>query len=71
VGFVFKKVKKQKEKIVIAIVGKYFGTGDYQLRDAYAALFDALDHASWYNDVELKTIWVNAEQVEKKITDCP
>lgn len=50
--------------VEIAIVGKYFGTGDYQLRDSYAALFDALDHAGWEAGVKVKTRWVNAEKVE-------
>jgi len=54
------------KKIEIAIVGKYFGTGEYQLRDAYAALFDAIDHASWAENVEVKTRWVSAEKVEKE-----
>ncbi len=46
------KVKAKKSKTIeIAIVGKYFGTGDYQLRDSYAALFDAIDHASWETGV--------------------
>lgn len=59
-------VKRKKTKTIrIAIVGKYFGTGDYQLRDSYAALFDALDHAAWANDVRLETHWVDAEKVEK------
>lgn len=59
-------IKKPKNKIIeIAIVGKYFGTGDYQLRDSYAALFDALDHASWKIGVGIKTRWVDAEKVEK------
>lgn len=58
------KAKKQK-KIEIAIVGKYFGTGDYQLRDSYAALFDAIDHASWEIGVLVKTRWVDAQKVEK------
>ncbi len=57
--------KKQKE-ITIAIVGKYFGTGDYQLRDSYAALFDAIDHASWQVGVSVKTVWVDAQKVEKQ-----
>ncbi len=61
------KIKNPKKKEVrIAIVGKYFGAGDYQLRDSYAALFDALGHASWFQGVSLKTVWVDAEQVEKK-----
>ena len=61
-----KILKKKKKTITIAIVGKYFGTGDYQLRDSYAALFDAIDHASWANEVEVKTIWIDAEKVEKE-----
>ncbi|HSX40126.1 MAG TPA: CTP synthase [Candidatus Saccharimonadales bacterium] len=56
------KQKKQKE-IEIAIVGKYFGTGDYQLRDSYAALFDAIDHASWKVNVKVKTRWIDAQKV--------
>jgi len=54
--------KPNKEKIEIAIVGKYFGTGDYQLRDSYAALFDAIDHASWSLGVNVKTRWIDAEK---------
>lgn len=50
----------------VVIVGKYFGTGDYQLKDAYAALFDAIDHASWAVGCKIKTRWVSAQEVEKK-----
>lgn len=58
------KVKKPKPKtITIAIVGKYFGTGDYQLHDSYAALFDAIDHASVENDVKVITKWIDAEKL--------
>lgn len=61
------KVYRRKEKTIeITIVGKYFGTGDYQLRDSYAALFDALDHAAWKNEINLDIRWVNAQDVEKK-----
>ena len=57
--------KKKGKKIEIAIIGKYFGTGDYQLRDSYAALFDAIDHAGWQLGIEVKTRWIDAEKVEK------
>ncbi|MCL4387015.1 MAG: CTP synthase [Patescibacteria group bacterium] len=61
------KIKSPKEReITIAIVGKYFGTGDYQLRDSYAALFDAIDHASWEANVNVKTVWIDAQRVEKE-----
>jgi len=60
------KIKKQgKKQVEIAIVGKYFGTGDYQLRDSYAALFDAIDHACWSLGVSVKTRWIDAEKVSK------
>ena len=55
-----------KKTIEIAIVGKYFGTGDYQLRDSYAALFDAIDHASWKLNIKPKTYWIDAEKVQKQ-----
>jgi CTP synthase len=59
-------IKKASKTVNIAIVGKYFGTGDYQLRDSYAALFDAIDHAAWKIGAKVKNHWVDAEQVEKK-----
>lgn len=60
------KAKKTKE-IEIAIVGKYFATGDYQLKDSYAALIDAIDHASWQIGVKVQTRWINAEKVESSV----
>ncbi len=59
-----KEVKSKKENVEIAIVGKYFGTGDYQLRDSYAALFDAIDHASYELGISVKTRWINAQKAE-------
>lgn len=59
------KTKKQYT-VEIAIIGKYFGTGDYQLKDSYAALFDAINHAAWKNGVEVITKWIDAEKVEKE-----
>ena len=62
-----KKIESTKKKeVTIAIVGKYFGTGDYQLRDSYAALFDAIDHAGWETGVVVKTHWISAEKAEKE-----
>lgn len=60
------KVGRSKKKTIeIAIVGKYFATGDYELRDSYAALLDALDHAGWHHELTVKTRWINAERIEK------
>lgn len=60
------RVRESKKKVIeVAIVGKYFGTGDYELRDSYAALMDSLDHAGWAEGVTVKTRWVNSEKIEK------
>ncbi len=60
------RVKMSKKKTLeVAIVGKYFATGDYELRDSYAALMDALDHAGWEGGVSVKTRFVNSERIEK------
>jgi len=65
-----KRIKAKKEKTVtLAIVGKYFGTGEYQLRDSYAALFDAIDHAAVENGVDIKTVWIDAEKIVKDGAD--
>lgn len=67
---------KNNIEIEIAIVGKYFGTGEYKLKDSYAALFDAIDHAKWQLGVDVKTNWINAQDLEnnkdlKKIIGTP
>lgn len=62
------KIKNPKRQSVeVAIIGKYFGTGEYQIRDSYAALFDAIEHASWFNDVEVRTRWIDAEKIESAV----
>jgi CTP synthase len=61
------KIYEKKARVIdIAIVGKYFGTGNYQLRDSYAALFDALDHGGFSLGAKIKTHWVDAQKVEKE-----
>ncbi len=56
---------KKEKSVTIAIVGKYFATGEYQLRDSYAALMDAIDHAGWKMGVNTKVKWIQAEKLEK------
>lgn len=64
------KIKKPIENSVeIAIVGKYFTTGEYQLRDSYAALFDALDHAGVVEGINVTIRWVSSQDLEKKGTE--
>jgi CTP synthase len=48
--------------LTVAVVGKYFATGDYQLRDSYAALYDALDHATIHHHLNLTIRGINSEK---------
>ena len=60
-----KQVEESKKRTIkIAIVGKYFATGDYELRDSYAALMDALDHAAWKSGLNVKAVFVNSQRIE-------
>lgn len=56
---------KKHKKITVAIIGKYFVTGDYQIRDSYAALIDAIDHAGWAKNVDIEMKWIQAEKLEQ------
>jgi CTP synthase len=61
-----RSTKNITDSIKIAIIGKYFVTGEYQLRDSYAALLDALDHAGWFLKRQIDTKWINAENFDQK-----
>ena len=54
-----------KEKIKIGIVGKYFGTGNFVLGDAYISVIEAIKHASIKNGVKAEIDWINSEAFEK------
>lgn len=60
-----KNIRRKGHIVSVGIIGKYFATGEYQVRDSYAALFDALQHASWFFDWAMETRWIDAEKVER------
>jgi len=59
------KVKAIKDKVKIGIVGKYFGTGDFVLSDAYISVIEAIKHAGFKNGVKTEIDWINSEIFEK------
>lgn len=62
-------LRPDKKPVTIAIVGKYFKTGDYNLKDSYHALFEALDHAAIKNGQDLHIKSINSAVIEKEGTD--
>ena len=59
-------ITPRAKSVTISVVGKYFKTGDYNLKDSYHALFEALDHAAIKSRVALDIRYINSERVEKE-----
>lgn len=62
---IVKQSKNGKKEVKIAVVGKYFGTGDFTLADSYISVIEALKHGAWHNDVRPVLDWVDSEEFEK------
>jgi CTP synthase len=48
----------------IAVVGKYFATGDFSLSDAYVSILESLKIAGTYNDVRVEIVWRDSSDFE-------
>jgi CTP synthase len=59
-------VKNFKDEVHIAIVGKYFNTGDFVLTDAYLSVLEAIKYSAYANKVKPKIHTVNARDFEIK-----
>ncbi|HCX27884.1 MAG TPA: CTP synthase [Candidatus Portnoybacteria bacterium] len=58
-------VKTATQPVKIGIVGKYFGTGDFTLSDAYLSVIEAIKHAAFFHKRRPVIDWLNAEEYEK------
>lgn len=58
------KIEKTTKEIKIAVIGKYFGTGEYTLSDSYISVIEAVRHAAWANGVKASMDWVDSEVFE-------
>lgn len=55
------RVKNLKDKVTVAMVGKYV-----QLPDAYISVNEALHHAGYYANSEVEIKWINSEEITKE-----
>jgi len=58
---VVERVIKPKNKVTIALVGKYIA-----LQDAYKSIYESLIHAGIYNDTKVEIKKVDSEDIQKK-----
>ncbi len=59
-----KRANTVKDEIKIAIVGKYFDTGDFVLSDAYLSVIEAIKHAAYAQNKKPVISWVNSGKFE-------
>jgi CTP synthase len=59
------RVQGSNKKVKIAVVGKYFDTGDFKLSDVYVSVIEALKHGGWSNNVNVELDWISSSQIEK------
>ena len=61
-----KKSHSTKEEVRIAVVGKYFDTGDYVLSDSYLSVIEALKYSAIHQGKKAKLVWLSATDFEGK-----
>ena len=60
------RITDAKQNVKIAVVGKYFGTGDFTLADSYVSVIEAAKHAAWHNGASPILEWIDSEVYEKE-----
>ncbi len=51
--------------VKVAVVGKYFKTGDYKLTDSYISVIEAVRHASSYLNIKVDLTWIDSQELEE------
>ncbi len=64
-GKFIRSMKTAEKKVHIAVIGKYFGTGNFTLADSYISVIEAVKHAAWANGASPELTWVDSEEFEK------
>lgn len=60
-----KTIQTSENPVKIAIVGKYFETGDFTLKDSYISVIEAVKHASWFHKRKPEISWINSGHYEQ------
>jgi CTP synthase len=60
-----RKTKNGSGEVNIAIVGKYFDTGDFVLSDSYISVIYAVKFSAYYFNKRAKITWLNSKEYEK------
>lgn len=59
-----RKVHNPKKKVNIAVVGKYFDTGDFVLSDAYISVIEAIKFSAYTQGAKPNLTWIDSKNFE-------
>ncbi|MCK4352128.1 CTP synthase (glutamine hydrolyzing) [candidate division WOR-3 bacterium] len=63
-----KRLKNPVARPKIGMVGKYISLGDFELKDVYISINEALQHAGAKLGTRPKIIWIDSKEIEKSGT---
>ncbi len=58
-------VHNSSDIVRIAVIGKYFDSGDFVLSDAYLSVIEALKYSSYHLKKKPELVWINSVEFEK------
>ena len=59
-----RKSKNGNKQVNIAVVGKYFDSGDFVLSDVYISVLEAIKYSGYKNNVKAKIHYLNSKDIE-------
>ncbi len=57
--------KSPKKEVKIAVVGKYFGSGDFVLSDVYISVLEAIKYSAYAQGAKAKIDYISSQEFEK------
>ncbi len=60
-----KNKEESKRTVKIAMVGKYFATGDYKLTDSYISVIEAIKQAAWTMKINPELSWIDSTELDE------
>lgn len=59
----YASMQQPKKTMKIAIVGKYYKSGDFDLKDSYVSVIEAVHHAAWEQKAKAEILWFVADDL--------
>ena len=57
-------IRGPRERVRVAMVGKYVGIGDYEFQDSYISVNQSLEHAGALLDTKVEIDWIDSNRLE-------